>query len=1168
MAFLVFAVLAGAGFLAWRLSQGPIDLEMIRPRIERSLAEARGGQPVKIRSLALEWSRDRARVEAAAHGVTALDAKGRVVSQADRAIITFNAAALMHGKLKTERIRIENGRAAVTRSKDGVWSIANIVFLREPSKDKPFSLKDLDWQTLATPIRALISAGSFEKVELVNFSLDVHDEGSNSTWSANPVNGVWSAGRDGVAFDVDMKLGGAGNLPNSLHLALAADGKVSRAKGQAAFTGVDPVTVARMFGYGGDALTSGAPGNASFAIEATEANGLQGAQLSISDAKGALKVNGLNVSIQDLDFDASYDPATRQVDVKSVHVVSDRLTGDFSGAANVSNLIAGDMSKPIAFRLIGRDFILSAVPVFELPWTFQSLDLQAQLTPDFSRVAIDNVHFVTGGLNAQGSGEVLFGPPDARKFGIRMKATGSGAIVPSQVVDFWPVDLAGGARSWVKEHIKAGKATKATVNVDIEPGALDRGYLLDNELQVEFYATDASVSFLDDFPPITGVQGLGHVKGNSMQVEATAGKMSGWTLDEAKVDMPHFNPHGAMMTVSASGRGDLRGMMQVLQASNLKIGDKYGLKVDQMGGAGSAVVTFKRPMLDEVPDDQLEFDIKGGFLDASAPDLAYGFGLSNSDVRYEVTQSGLSISGAGKYGPAPVVFDWKETFPKPGTDNASASELTASAKVTPDLLNAFGVAARNIMQGEASMQLHALGSGRDFTSITADLDLTRASLDISELGWRKKFDAAATGAMRYGKDVRTGNAVMTGDIRADGLELAGEMRLDPKSQVQSATIERLFSRGAVDLHGDLTRKADGGYRLALAGPLFDASPWMDNFLTMSDDQKAAAEAPPSGPPDPPFQLQLAADKLKVRDDAELTKADILLDLVADGPQNGHVRGVISPGKKLDVEISPQGNGRHILIKSDDAGFGAKVLLKSDYLVGGALTIDGLFKGSHGDAKVAMTDVRLRNAPLLAQLLSVASLRGLADVLSGDGVLFTKVDAPIVLGQGRIDLPGLRASGPAMGLTARGWVAPGKSELSLDGVLVPSFGVNSVLGGLPIIGDLFVSRRGEGVFAPTYSVRGTFERARVSVNPIAALTPGVLRRIFENPTEAPPSDQAAPPPQPPVAQARPAPSRVAPAAPPPPPPTAPSATPTSTPAPARTAPELTSKGPTPLAETRN
>jgi hypothetical protein len=97
-----------------------------------------------------------------------------------------------------------------------------------------------------------------------------------------------------------------------------------------------------------------------------------------------------------------------------------------------------------------------------------------------------------------------------------------------------------------------------------------------------------------------------------------------------------------------------------------------------------------------------------------------------------------------------------------------------------------------------------------------------------------------------------------------------------------------------------------------------------------------------------------------------------------------------------------------------------------------------------------------------------------------------------------------ATGPAMGLTARGWIAPESGELSLDGVLAPSIvGVNAVLGVLPVIGDLFVSRQGEGMFAPTYSVRGTFARANISINPIAALTPGVLRRIFENPAAPPP-----------------------------------------------------------------
>ena len=29
------------------------------------------------------------------------------------------------------------------------------------------------------------------------------------------------------------------------------------------------------------------------------------------------------------------------------------------------------------------------------------------------------------------------------------------------------------------------------------------------------------------------------------------------------------------------------------------------------------------------------------------------------------------------------------------------------------------------------------------------------------------------------------------------------------------------------------KKVDGGYKLSLNGPYFDASPWMDSFLTMS-----------------------------------------------------------------------------------------------------------------------------------------------------------------------------------------------------------------------------------------------------------------------------------------------------------------------------------------------
>jgi len=67
--------------------------------------------------------------------------------------------------------------------------------------------------------------------------------------------------------------------------------------------------------------------------------------------------------------------------------------------------------------------------------------------------------------------------------------------------------------------------------------------------------------------------------------------------------------------------------------------------------------------------------------------------------------------------------------------------------------------------------------------------------------------------------------------------------------------------------------------------------------------------------------------------------------------------------------------------------------------------------------------------------------------------------------------------------------------------VPAYTANSLLGDIPLIGDIFVGRRGEGVFALSYSVQGPFEKSQVSVNPLSALTPGFLRDIFRPKREA-------------------------------------------------------------------
>lgn len=1108
LAFLVFAVLASAGLLAWRLSQGPIDLEFIRPQVERSLAESRGGQPVKIENLVLEWVRDRGRVEAVARGFTALDKADQVTFRADKAMIALDSAALLTLRVQPRQLRLENGTAMVVRSAEGVWTLADMVIAKEPdASDKPFDpIRDINWTTLATPIRALISAGSFEQVELVDFHLDVDDRKSSKIWSAAPVAGVWKASREGVSLMLDVTLADAiAGQPNRIRISLASDGKVERAAGRVSMDGVDPITVAEMFGYSGGAFTSGKPASAAFSVSATERSGLLSTSLSLSGVTGTFMMADKTVAVRDLAFDASYDPATKKVALASLKVDSDWVTGAFTGELDAAAIMRGDHAAPTPFKLSGTDFTLNVQPVFEKAWSFATAELEGALATDQQKVSFTKIEAQTGGLKASASGDVwLDTSGETALVGVKGKALGTGTITPAQVLEFWPVELSALTRDWVRERITAGTATKAVFVIDWPPGAASKGFLPDEHLSLEFEVQDASVKVLSDMPAITGVKGVGHLKGNSLTFDASTGAMGAWRLNEAKVNIPQFYPGGEMMDVSAIGVGDLGDLLRVVEQSQFGFATRYGLDVNRIRGTGSIDVRVRQPIQDVVTPEEVLYQIKGGFQQVTMPELMGEFGLNDANMTMELSNAGMTAAGSGQFGPAPVNFTWTERTATASRDGGI--ELTATARATPDLLNEFGLVARNIMQGEAAVDLRATGpGGRDFDQISATVDLTHASLELAELGWRKKYDAPARGTFRYGADAS--GSIVTGDIRADGLELIGEARMDTKGTIQGVDFERVYSRGVVDLRGVANRRQDGGYRVQLNGPFFDASPWMDGILDMSKTEAAATEAV-GGPGDagPVFDVSLNADKLKLREKEDLNNAKIALQLDGDGPRSGTISGEIARGKALTVTISSAGDARNVVLKSDDAGYAARVLLKADYLLGGKLTFDGKFKGADGDALVTMSNVRLKDAPLVAQVFSLASLQGLADVLSGEGVLFTEVHAPVKLVDGRIDLPGMRATGPAMGLTARGWIAPESGELSLDGVLAPSFiGANAVLGALPVIGDLFVSRQGEGMFAPTYSVRGTFARANISINPVAALTPGVLRRIFENPAEPPPVD---------------------------------------------------------------
>ena len=135
------------------------------------------------------------------------------------------------------------------------------------------------------------------------------------------------------------------------------------------------------------------------------------------------------------------------------------------------------------------------------------------------------------------------------------------------------------------------------------------------------------------------------------------------------------------------------------------------------------------------------------------------------------------------------------------------------------------------------------------------------------------------------------------------------------------------------------------------------------------------------------------------------------------------------------------------------------------------------------------------APVLARLLLVASLTGIVEGLSGDGIEFDRMVGEFTLQNGVLATELVRAYGSSLGLTAKGQIDLGRSRIDLQGTIVPAYLFNRLIGNIPLLGPLLTGGEGEGFVAFTYTMTGDLSEPEIKVNPLSALAPGFLRTLF-------------------------------------------------------------------------
>ena len=131
-----------------------------------------------------------------------------------------------------------------------------------------------------------------------------------------------------------------------------------------------------------------------------------------------------------------------------------------------------------------------------------------------------------------------------------------------------------------------------------------------------------------------------------------------------------------------------------------------------------------------------------------------------------------------------------------------------------------------------------------------------------------------------------------------------------------------------------------------------------------------------------------------------------------------------------------------------------------------------------------------------RVLSVASFTAVDSMLSGEGIPFDRLSAKYTFGDGKLAVTDAKALGGAIGINVSSGSLDLKADtVDLNGTLAPAYTVNSLLGRIPLLGDMLVGGEGQGVFAANFRIKGATADPKVSVNPLGMVAPGFVRKLF-------------------------------------------------------------------------
>ncbi|PYE85794.1 AsmA-like C-terminal region-containing protein [Pseudoroseicyclus aestuarii] len=806
-----------------------------------------------------------------------------------------------------------------------------------------------------------------------------------------------------------------------------------------------------------------APLSAAIRGSITPEGGLGPFSASLEIGEGHFGAEGVDVPEAVLaDFSGAqvnlaYDPARAALDFSRIAVDSDWGRIEGVGAAWLRDVQAGWPASLVA-QLDLSTVSLNPAGLYPEPVALRDGWAELRLRTAPLTLEIGSVGMIDdeSGARLSGQGRIDIGPG-----GWDVALEGAVDAVPlGRALQFWPETLNPGARRWAAENI--GPEARIT--------DLAAALRLDGDgpmLAMTHSFSGASIRALRGMPPIeeaAGTVSTGEGRFGAMLEAGWVAPPEGGRIDLAgsSFTIPDGKAPRRPAQVDLRAEGGLTAVLSLLDQQPLTALSRAGQGVDLATGQASVSGQITLPLEDPRPEE-IVWDMAGALTQVESTTLVPDRSLTAERLEAQANNEGLRIEGPVRIGAAALDGLYIQPF------DGTPGRVEGTATLNQALLEEFGVVLpEGSVSGaaQAAVRLDLATEPR----LTANSNLAGVALALPQIGWSKP--AGTPGSLSLEVALADPPRVERLALEAPGLSASGDVTLTPGGQLDRARFSRLQVGGWLDAPVTLRgRGPDAAIGIEIAGGALD----------LGRAQFGEGGGEDGGP------IEVALDDLRVADGIGLTEFRGSFD--GQGGLSGRFDARVNGGTPITGLVVPDRRGTAVRVQAADAGAALRDTGLFATARGGRMDLTLRPEGAAGtyDGSLTVSDIRLRDAPVMAQLLDAVSVVGLLQQLDGQGLVFDDVEADFRLTPETVTLRQASATGPGLGISLDGVYTFGSQRMDFQGVLSPFYFLNQLGEGL--------TRAGEGLLGVTFTLGGTPARPRVSANPLSALAPGALRDLF-------------------------------------------------------------------------